>query len=265
MSKLFALYNKSYHSHPLITLACVNGIFATTSDTLAQSIILLKSSSSQKQSYFWKPPPKTTTDEIIEKIDETLPAPQNRNHLIPDKVSPKADSSNKFDLLRLGRFASYGFMIAPVLHTWFSFLDKKFPLPTGVSPISDSIKTKTKANNPIISQTMKAVFKRVAVDQIVFAPFGLFLFFGVIGILERRDIISIKHKFEESYIPALKANYTVWPLAQIINFRFLSLKYRIPFLSTVGIFWTCYLSLLNSEDSPENNNFMDLLSKSIEY
>ena len=41
------------------------------------------------------------------------------------------------------------------------------------------------------------VFKRVLLDQIAFAPFGLCLFFGSIGILEGRDFEGIKQKFEE--------------------------------------------------------------------
>jgi protein Mpv17 len=45
-------------------------------------------------------------------------------------------------------------------------------------------------------------------------------------------------------------NYTVWPLVQYINFRFLPLKYRVPFVSAVGVLWVAYLSLLNSE-APE--------------
>ncbi|CAG8547985.1 11932_t:CDS:1 [Acaulospora colombiana] len=185
-------YNRSYHNHPLITLACVNGILASTSDTLAQSIILLKSSSSDKKRwYFSKPPPKTFTDKVIEKIDQTLPAPHHEN-LIPDKVSPNVSGGNKFDFARLGRFTSYGFIIAPIIHTWYSFLDKRFPLPTVNSNFPGSIKIR---QNTL--QTMKIVFKRVVVDQTMFAPFGVFLFFGIIGVLERQEISKIKQKLEE--------------------------------------------------------------------
>ena len=42
-------------------------------------------------------------------------------------------------------------------------------------------------------------------------------------------------------------NYTVWPLVQFINFKFLPLKYRVPFVSACGILWNAYLSLLNSK------------------
>jgi protein Mpv17 len=42
-------------------------------------------------------------------------------------------------------------------------------------------------------------------------------------------------------------NYTIWPIVQFINFRFLPLRYRVPFVSSVGVLWNAYLSLLNSK------------------
>nr|CAG8567583.1 10685_t:CDS:2 [Entrophospora candida] len=49
------------------------------------------------------------------------------------------------------------------------------------------------------------------------------------------------------YFSALKANYTIWPLVQLVNFRFLPLQYRVPFVGSVGVLWSTYLSLLNSK------------------
>lgn len=42
-----------------------------------------------------------------------------------------------------------------------------------------------------------------------------------------------------------KANFVVWPLVQIINFRWIPLQAQLPFASTIGVFWTTYLSLKN--------------------
>ena len=58
-----------------------------------------------------------------------------------------------FDFERLTRFMSYGFFMAPVQFLWFRFLSRTFPL-TKKSP------------------TLPAL-KRVAVDQLIFAPFGM--------------------------------------------------------------------------------------------
>ena len=91
-----------------------------------------------------------------------------------------------------------------------------------------------------------AVFQRVAADQLVMAPAGLALFIGAMGAMEGRDISHIGQKYRDIYKDALVANWQVWPLAQIINFRYMPLPYRVPFQSTCGIFWNLYLSLLNA-------------------
>jgi len=64
--------------------------------------------------------------------------------------------------------------------------------------------------------------------------------------MEGRTWNQISQKYGDMYVPALFANWKVWPLAQLINFRYLPLAYRVPFSQTCGVFWTLYLSLLNA-------------------
>lgn len=49
-------------------------------------------------------------------------------------------------------------------------------------------------------------------------------------------------------MPTLKANYILWPAVQMINFRLMPLQFQIPFVSTIGIAWTAYLSLTNASE-----------------
>ncbi|RUS20978.1 hypothetical protein BC937DRAFT_93949 [Endogone sp. FLAS-F59071] len=66
------------------------------------------------------------------------------------------------------------------------------------------------------------------------------------GFMEGNGPEGVGEKFRDAYLPAFIANYKVWPLVQFINFRFCPLPYRVPFVSTVGIFWNGYLSYLNN-------------------
>jgi hypothetical protein len=59
---------------------------------------------------------------------------------------------------------------------------------------------------------------------------------------------AVARKFQDVYVPALKANFMVWPAVQLLNFRVVPLQFQIPFVSTVGIAWTAYLSMTNSAD-----------------
>jgi protein Mpv17 len=140
---------------------------------------------------------------------------------------------------------SYAFIMTPLQHRWFAFLSKTFPL-TGTG------------------NTVTAL-KRVAFDQLLFAPCGLACFFTFMTVAEGGGKRAVAKKFQDVYIPALKANFIVWPAVQLLNFRVMPIQFQIvstrlnshhvpdanlaqPFVSTIGIAWTAYLSLTNSAE-----------------
>jgi len=90
--------------------------------------------------------------------------------------------------------------------------------------------------------------KRVVADQLVMAPLGLAFFVSSMGFMEGKNTQEVKEKFQDMYLPAILANWKVWPLVQAINFRLMPLQYRVPFQSSCGIAWNIYLSLLNARD-----------------
>jgi len=93
------------------------------------------------------------------------------------------------------------------------------------------------------------------------------LFFTFMTVAEGGGKRAVTKKFQDVYVPALKANYIVWPLVQMINFSLMPIQFQIvsgvlvdceheirtdngtqPFVSSIGIAWTAYLSLTNSSD-----------------
>ncbi|KAF8527997.1 hypothetical protein BU17DRAFT_39234 [Hysterangium stoloniferum] len=136
-----------------------------------------------------------------------------------------------YDPLRTARFAAFGAIMGPLIGRWAKFLEHRFPL-----RLSKAVK----------KASMSAVVKRVASDQFVMAPIGLAIFLGSMSVMEGRSTCEMKQKYTALFGPALLANWTVWPFAQMVNFRYMPLAYRVPFQSTCGVFWTLYLSLLNS-------------------
>ncbi|KAF7437061.1 hypothetical protein PC9H_003895 [Pleurotus ostreatus] len=143
-----------------------------------------------------------------------------------------------YDIARTLRFFCFGFAMSPLLGRWNQFLEHTFPL---------------RSNGPASKVSWVALGKRVACDQIVLAPFGLALFLGTMGIMEGRNRRQIQQKYSDIYVPALLTNWKVWPAAQLINFRYMPLPYRIPFQSTCGVFWTLYLSMLNSREDAKQD------------
>lgn len=112
-----------------------------------------------------------------------------------------------FDFERLTRFMGYGFCIAPVQFRWFKLLERLFPM------------SKTSSFGPAL--------KRVAFDQIVFAPVGVAVFFTAMTVAEGGGRRAVSNKLRDMYVPTLKANYVVWPAVQLINFRLMPVQYQL--------------------------------------
>jgi len=219
VSILTRKFNSYYASKPVLTTMITNAVLGGIADTVAQSLTAIRQRAVRKKGG----PGKDDFLAIeIHELDKRNPWPASE--IVPDskRLPPP------FDFERLTRFMAYGFLMAPVQHKWFAFLSRTFPI------------SKTSAFVPAL--------KRVAFDQFLFAPVGLACFFTFMTVAEGGGKRAVTRKFQDVYVPALKANYMVWPAVQILNFRVMPIQFQIPFVSTVGIAWTAYLSLTNSSE-----------------
>ncbi|KAJ7071241.1 hypothetical protein C8F01DRAFT_1109670 [Mycena amicta] len=141
------------------------------------------------------------------------------------------EQPQSWDAVRTLRFFVFGASISPFLGRWNAFLEHQFPLRTIGGKVS-----------------LKALSKRVLCDQTVMAPIGLVAFLGSMGVLEGRSRTQIAQKFNDLFLPTLRTNWTVWPALQFVNFGLMPLAFRVPFQSTAGVFWTLYLSTVNSRE-----------------
>jgi len=220
-------FNASYARRPILTTMITNAVLGGIADTVAQTLTAIRLRQRQKALN-----PDSVSDNFlsieIQELGKKVPWPQEDYMTPASKRGPPP-----FDFERMTRFMSYGFIMAPIQHHWFAFLGRTFPLVAG-------------------KQTSN-VLKMVAMDQFIFAPCSLAFFFTFMTVTEGGGRRAIMRKFEDVYLPALKANFLVWPLVQILNFRIMPIQYQIPLVSTVGIFWTAYLSLTNSSDEPASS------------
>ncbi|KAG2237575.1 hypothetical protein BDF21DRAFT_412786 [Thamnidium elegans] len=222
-----AFYNKSYNKRPILTLCVANGFLGAISDSLAQGISLYEQST--------------------KRINEAI---------LPEKITRHESMwilSSSWDFKRTLRFAAYNFCVAPLGGKWYMFLDKFFPMPAVTGVVTKAVQSQItrKANGMAI--------KRMLTDQLLFAPAGLVVFFTAMGLAEG-GWENVKEKFQDAYMPALIANYKVWPAVQFINFKFMPLQYRLPFVSSLGIVWNAYLSWLNNA-SKQEEQVLEMLEK----
>ncbi|KDQ13733.1 hypothetical protein BOTBODRAFT_33432 [Botryobasidium botryosum FD-172 SS1] len=160
-----------------------------------------------------------------------------KHHSHHHKIDPPP--LDHYDVHRTLRFAAFGVAMGPLIGRWNKFLEHAFPLrPARVG-------ARYGASSKV---SLRALGKRVLGDQLIMAPIGLGLFVGSMGLMEGRNAAGVRQKYADMYLPAIVANWKVWPVAQLINFRFMPLPYRVPFQATCGVFWTLYLSLLNARE-----------------
>ena len=143
---------------------------------------------------------------------------------IGDRIAQTIGGSSAFDIFRFARMSLYGVMIdGPVGHYFYQFLD-----------------TKVYPNDPKCTQ---AVLAKTAIDQCIWAPVMTCVFLAFLTSLEGHpDIATITSVIQTKLVPIMLANFTVWPLAHLVNFRFVPPEQRILFNNIVAIAWTTYLS-----------------------
>ncbi|PVU95886.1 hypothetical protein BB561_001532 [Smittium simulii] len=168
-------------------------------------------------------------------------------------------SQLEYNPMRTARFAVWGFIMGPIVNRWYLYLNRHFPLHTNkVNGKLHSKKSKNKeldiANAQTTPQSVMAhkleaagsLLKRVAADQLVFAPVGLLAFFAYMNVAENKSISALSYTLSEKYIETLKSNYLIWPLFQLLNFSLVPVQFRVPVGGVFGILWTVYLSYINS-------------------
>jgi protein Mpv17 len=143
MSRLTAKFNSYYNARPVVTMMVTNAVLGGVADTVAQTITAVRQRAARKPGGVGK------DDTIAIEIHEL----DTKNPLAPHELIPTSSIlPPPFDFERLTRFMGYGFMMAPIQFKWFQFLSRVFPI------------TKTSAFAPAL--------KRVAFDQLVYAPVG---------------------------------------------------------------------------------------------
>ncbi|KAK5110384.1 hypothetical protein LTR62_006092 [Meristemomyces frigidus] len=223
VSILVRKFNAYYANRPVLTTMITNAVLGGIADTTAQTLTAFRRRQAQRAQ---ANPDQPHKDDDFFSIEI-----QSLDHKVPWPDTPASRlAPPPFDFERMVRFMAYPFIMTPLQHKWFAFLSSTFPIAAGGAGAS-----------------MQAL-KRVAFDQLLFAPVGLACFFTFMTVAEGGGRRAVGRKFQDVYLPALKANFLVWPAVQVINFRLVPLQFQIPFVSTIGIAWTAYLSLTNSAE-----------------
>lgn len=126
---------------------------------------------------------------------------------------------NQLDFHRTAQMAFSGCIAGVICHHWYNFIDRV-----------------------IIGRTVDMVIKKLILDQCICSPIIIMSFFATVAIFEDNPMENFTEEVREKFWTLYKAEWVVWPPAQIINFYFLPTKYRVVYDNTISLGYDVYTS-----------------------
>lgn len=135
------------------------------------------------------------------------------------------DVTVAFNFTRFIGFICWGFFMAFIQVMWYMFLNSMFnDMPTIVT-----------------------ILERDLVDQLCFSPVSLACFFAYTTmVIEQGSKEDYVNKMVTLYISTLFVSFSVWFPVQFVNFAIIPKNLQVPFSSSVGVLWNCFLSFRNA-------------------
>lgn len=134
-------------------------------------------------------------------------------------------SGGPFDMKRFITLSIFGFIYhGPSGHYFYNWLDDKIPGTSGA-----------------------VVATKVAIDQLLWCPIFMTVFFTYLGLVNGDSMATIVHKIKTDLFTAVQGSWKVWPFVHAINFKFISTKHRLVFINSVQIAFNMFLSLIGSK------------------
>lgn len=128
----------------------------------------------------------------------------------------------RFDSRRAAAVTALGFAFTgPALHGWYEALGRVFP-----------------------GGGWAAVVSSVVADQSLFAPVvnGVYLF--ATGLMEGGAVRDVTAKVRTGLAGVWGKSVAVWLPAQVVNFGFVPVVWRVPYVNCVALMWTVLLSCM---------------------
>lgn len=147
---------------------------------------------------------------------------QQHYDMITDRIAAAKTGQvveKRFDWTRSLHMSAAGLTTGVVTHYWYILLDKRLG----------------------ILKTAKVITTKILLDQILFSPVNLFVYFTTIGIMERSTVSRVMDELKEKGMEQIYvAEWLIWPPAQFVNFYFLPLRYRIMWDNIISLGFDIY-------------------------
>lgn len=137
---------------------------------------------------------------------------------------------DKIDFNRTAHMGFSGLVAGFICHHWYIILDRV-----------------------IIGRSIVMVIKKLLMDQFICSPICIMSFFATVAIFEDNPLDNFSTEIKDKFWTLYKAEWIVWPPAQIINFYFLPLRFRILYDNTISLGYDIYTSHVKHKKSKSSN------------
>jgi len=161
-------------------------------------------------------------------------------------VQKVVERREKVDWRRNAAFAAFGFFyLGGVQYTLYvPVFGRMFPgaAKFAAKPIAQKL-TDVKGMFQLVAQTF--------LDQCVHHPlmyFPAFYLTKEFVMMDKPDAVRVLTDYRKNMKEDLLALWKIWVPATLINFAFMPMHFRIPFVAGVSLLWTCILSTMRGGD-----------------
>jgi hypothetical protein len=162
----------------------------------------------------------TVSDAICQKLVMSNTKPNTKDVPVDSALAPRLDYS------RMLQVAITGFVWSgPIQHWWFATLNKMVTI-----------------QDPILRLMVNLFF-----DSMIFSPLTISGYFTVRSILEGSGFKGAYDKLSTRLFSTVKGAWKFWPVVNIVNFSVVPLQFRVLYSNILSLFWTGYLTLINSK------------------
>ncbi|XP_029003980.3 mpv17-like protein 2 [Betta splendens] len=111
--------------------------------------------------------------------------------------------------------------MGPLMHYWYLWLDRV-----------------------CVGKTLSTVGKKIVADQLIGSPLIGVWYFLSMDLMEGQTFAEAWEDFKNKFWEIYRMNLYIWPPAQIINFCFITPKFRVLYIYSVSLGWDIYLSYI---------------------
>ncbi|XP_059612219.1 mpv17-like protein 2 [Phlebotomus argentipes] len=141
----------------------------------------------------------------------------------------------RYDWKRIGQMFLVGCLGGPFHHVFYKWMDNMLPKADVLTSV-----------------------KKILLDQAIFSPFCIVTFFYSAGLLETKTLRECNQELREKFLTVYLADWTIWPVAQFLNFYFLPPQYRVLYINVVTMFYNVFLCYVKHTET----SFFKFMEKS---